>query len=77
MDDQTRGEKQVILIGIDSSLQSLYSLEWTLEHLIRTDDSYFKLVVLHVRAPAIAVLPFSSTVIDALSNKPHCHSFIL
>ncbi|KAG9441135.1 hypothetical protein H6P81_016989 [Aristolochia fimbriata] len=54
-------EKKII-IGVDDSGESLYSLEWTLDHLIipmkgtTTEPSRFKVILFHVKPPATHVL---------------------
>ncbi|XP_058103696.1 universal stress protein A-like protein [Magnolia sinica] len=51
--------KKVIVIGVDSSSESLHSLEWTLDNLIPTCESLFKLVLIHVKIQALSVLRFA------------------
>ncbi|KAF8390798.1 hypothetical protein HHK36_025326 [Tetracentron sinense] len=53
--------KKVVVVGVDNSKESLYSLEWTLDHLLSPGDSEypFKLVLVHVKIPALSVLKFA------------------
>ncbi|KAL5979896.1 hypothetical protein ACLOJK_039008 [Asimina triloba] len=55
----TSRSKKVIVIGIDSSSESLYSLEWTIEHLIPSCESHFRIILVHVKVPALSILRFS------------------
>lgn len=52
-------KKKVVLVGVNSSIASLYSLEWTLDHLIVPIESQFKIVLVHVKTPAMSVLRFA------------------
>ncbi|RWR87142.1 universal stress protein PHOS32 [Cinnamomum micranthum f. kanehirae] len=52
-------KKKVVLVGVNSSIASLYSLEWTLDHLIAPIESQFKIVLVHVKTPAMSVLRFA------------------
>ncbi|XP_043691549.1 universal stress protein PHOS34-like [Telopea speciosissima] len=48
-------KKTVILVGVDNSKESFYSLEWTVDHLLtptlfnNQQDIPFKLILLHVK----------------------------
>ncbi|XP_062144799.1 universal stress protein PHOS34-like [Alnus glutinosa] len=44
-------EKQVMVVGIDDSEQSIYALEWTLDHLFVpcASNPPFKLVIVHAK----------------------------
>ncbi|ERN06433.1 universal stress protein PHOS32 [Amborella trichopoda] len=54
-------EKKVLLVAIDNSKESLYSLEWTLDHLFGPvgGEDHFKLVLIHVKLQALSVLRFA------------------
>ncbi|KAG9441134.1 hypothetical protein H6P81_016988 [Aristolochia fimbriata] len=59
--------KKTILVGIDDSSESLYSLEWTLDHLIlpmkgSDGSSSFKVILLHVKPPASHVMRLAGPV---------------
>ncbi|GLJ45479.1 hypothetical protein SUGI_0957790 [Cryptomeria japonica] len=53
-------EQKRIVVGVDDSEQSVYALEWTLDHLvvpfIHADRPPFKLFLVHARPTAISVL---------------------
>uniref|UniRef100_A0A0D6R2S5 UspA domain-containing protein n=1 Tax=Araucaria cunninghamii TaxID=56994 RepID=A0A0D6R2S5_ARACU len=51
-------EKKSIVVGVDDSEQSVYALEWTLDHLIASfhGNSPFKLFLVHARPTASSVL---------------------
>jgi hypothetical protein len=44
-------EKQVMVVGMDDSEQSIYALEWTLDHLFVpcASNPPFKLVIVHAK----------------------------
>ncbi|XP_031490820.1 universal stress protein PHOS34-like [Nymphaea colorata] len=54
-------QKKVLLVGIDESHASFYSLEWAIDHLLAPDppNSIFKLVLVHVKLPALSILRVS------------------
>uniref|UniRef100_A0A0C9RJW2 TSA: Wollemia nobilis Ref_Wollemi_Transcript_14145_570 transcribed RNA sequence n=1 Tax=Wollemia nobilis TaxID=56998 RepID=A0A0C9RJW2_9CONI len=51
-------EKKSIVVAVDDSEQSVYALEWTLDHLITSfhGNSPFKLFLVHARPIATSVL---------------------
>lgn len=54
------GMKRLMLIGIDSSYESLYALEWALDNVVVPgDESQFQIVLLHVKVPPLSILRFS------------------
>ncbi|XP_068663424.1 universal stress protein A-like protein [Aristolochia californica] len=54
--------KKVIMVGLDDSTESLHSLEWTLDHVVTpVTVGYFRIVLLHVKVPALYVLRFTSS----------------
>lgn len=44
--------KPVMLVAIDESDHSAYALKWTLDHFFSTNNSVFKLVLVHARPAA-------------------------
>ncbi|XP_010276435.1 PREDICTED: universal stress protein A-like protein [Nelumbo nucifera] len=55
--------KKVIVVGVDDSQESFYSLEWTLDHLLTplstTNNNLFKLIIIHAKISALSVIHFS------------------
>lgn len=54
-------QKKVLLVGVDKSHASFYSLEWAIDHLLAPDPphSMFKLVLVHAKLPAVSILRVS------------------
>ncbi|KAJ4973185.1 hypothetical protein NE237_006359 [Protea cynaroides] len=56
-------KKKVVMVGVDTSNESFYSLEWTMENLLAPTgsgkDSPYKLILVHVKIPPLSVLRFS------------------
>ncbi|XP_068640042.1 universal stress protein A-like protein [Aristolochia californica] len=53
--------KKIILVGVDDSAESSYSLEWTLDHVLlpmkgSSETSFFKIILLHIKPPASQVV---------------------
>lgn len=48
----SEGSKPVMLVAIDESDHSAYALKWTLDHFFSTNNSVFKLVLVHARPAA-------------------------
>lgn len=51
-------EKQVIVVGVDDSEDSLYALQWTLEHFFTPFSSNcpYKLIIVHAKPPATTAI---------------------
>lgn len=51
-------EKQVMVVGVDDSEDSLYALQWTLEHFFTPFSSNcpYKLIIVHAKPPATTAI---------------------
>ncbi|KAG9444117.1 hypothetical protein H6P81_015457 [Aristolochia fimbriata] len=53
--------KKVIVVGVDDGAESLHSLEWALDHIVMPmNDQHYRLVMIHVKVPALYVLRLAS-----------------
>lgn len=51
--------KKIVMVGLDDSKESFYSLEWTLDHLLTPTSTTFKLLLIHVKPQPLSVLRFA------------------
>ncbi|EHA8586389.1 universal stress protein PHOS34 [Cocos nucifera] len=55
------GKKQVVLVAVDESNESMHALEWAVEHLFSSASvaANFKIILIHVKPPPVSILRIS------------------